>query len=77
VGVAQQVVLVFGLSLPERAGRRDLGDDLARPQPGGVDIGDRVLGDLALFVVEVEDRRPCRFGVLGSWIWMKNSNRSR
>jgi hypothetical protein len=31
---------------------RDVGDDLARPQPGGVDIGDRVLGDPTLFVVE-------------------------
>ncbi len=31
VGVALEVVLVLGLGLPEWAGRRDLGDDLARP----------------------------------------------
>ena len=85
VGAAQQIVLVFGLSLPERPSWRDLGDDLARPQPAGVDIGDRVLGDPALFFVEVEDRRPVgRPPVIalpvrgaGSWIWKKNSNSSR
>src|SRR5580693_8990662 len=58
VGVALQVVLVLGLGLPERAGRRDLGDHLARPQAGGVDVGDRVLGGLLLRVAEVEDGRP-------------------
>src|ERR1700722_19229886 len=57
VGVLLQVVLVLGLGLPERAGRRDLGDDLARPQAGGVDVGDGVLGGLLLGVAEVEDGR--------------------
>jgi hypothetical protein len=48
---------VLGLGFPERPGRRHLGDDLARPDARGFDVGDRVLGDAALFVVEVEDRR--------------------
>ena len=51
VGVTLQVVLVLGLGLPERPGRRDLGDHLAGPQAGGVDVGDGVLGDLLLRVV--------------------------
>jgi hypothetical protein len=58
VRVVLQVVLVLGLGLPERAGRGHLGDDLARPQAGGVDVGDGVLGDLLLLVTEVEDGRP-------------------
>ena len=57
VGVVLQVVLVLGLGLPERPGRRHLGDDLARPQPGGVHVRDRVLGDALLLVAGVEDRR--------------------
>jgi hypothetical protein len=40
VGLLLQVVLVLGLGLPERPGRRHLGDDLARPQAGGVDVGE-------------------------------------
>ena len=40
VRVALQVVLVLRLSLPERTGRGDLGDDLAGPEPGRLDIGD-------------------------------------
>jgi hypothetical protein len=63
VRVALEVVLVLGLGLPERDGLADLGDDLAGPQAGGLDVGDRVLGDLALLV--------------GSWIWKKNSRMSR
>src|SRR4029079_1043990 len=31
VGIVLEVVLVLGLGLPERAGRLDLGDDLAGP----------------------------------------------
>jgi hypothetical protein len=53
---ALQVVLVLRLGLPERAHRRHLGDDLARPQPGRLDVRDRVLGDALLLVVGVEDR---------------------
>src|SRR5438067_4272970 len=53
--VSLEVVLVLRLGLPERTGPRELGDDLARPQPGGVDVGDGVLGHLALLVARVED----------------------
>src|SRR5678816_4125451 len=48
-------MLRFGL--PERPCGRDLGDDLAWPQPRGRHIGDGVLSRLALFVAEIEDRR--------------------
>src|SRR5829696_7767030 len=57
VRVALQVVLVLRLGLPERTGRGDLGDDLAGPQPGRLDVGDGVLGNPALLLIEVEDRR--------------------
>src|SRR5215469_14330052 len=56
VGVFLQVVLILVLSLPERAGGLDLGDNLAGPQAGRIDIGDRVLGDPLLLVTGVEDR---------------------
>src|SRR5205809_3839624 len=58
VGVALEVVLVLGLGLPEVAGRGDLRDDLAGPAAGCFDVRDRLLGDLPLLVVGVEDRRP-------------------
>jgi hypothetical protein len=54
--VSLQIVLVLRLGFPELARGRHLGDDLARPQAGCVDVGDGVLGDPLLFVVEVEDR---------------------
>jgi len=57
VGIALQVVLVLGLGLPERPGRRHFGDHLARPETGGVDVGDGVLRRPLLRVAEVEDRR--------------------
>src|SRR5450755_4062287 len=57
VGVALKVVLVLGLRLPERSGGLHIGDGLPWPQAGGVDIGDRVLRDAALLVVDVVDRR--------------------
>ena len=47
---------MLGLGLPEGTGRLDLGDDLAGPQTGGFDVGDRVLGDLTLLVIDVVDR---------------------
>src|SRR5215472_15266694 len=56
VGVVLEVILVLGLGFPERPGRGDFGDHLPRPQAGGVDVGDGVLGDLLLLVAEVEDR---------------------
>jgi hypothetical protein len=46
------VVLRFGF--PERPGCADLGDRLARPQPRGVDVSDRLLGDASLPVAGVE-----------------------
>src|SRR6476620_9652925 len=57
VGDALQVVLVLGLGLPERAGRLQLGHDLAGPQAGRVDVLDGVLGDALLLVGSVEDGR--------------------
>src|SRR5690606_13560985 len=56
VGVLDQVILVLGLGLPERAGGLDRGDGLTRPQSGGVDVGDRVAGDALLLGGEREDR---------------------
>src|SRR6478672_7871528 len=58
VGVLLEVVLVLGFGFPEGPRRGDLGDDLAGPDAGGVDVLDRVFGDRALLVVRVEDRRP-------------------
>ena len=46
---------MLGLGLPEGDGLADLGHHLAGPQARGVDVGDRVLGDLALLVARVED----------------------
>jgi hypothetical protein len=57
VRVALEVVLVLGLGLPERHRLADLRHDLAGPQARGVDVGDRVLGDLALLVARIEDLR--------------------
>src|SRR4051794_40159035 len=48
---------MLGLGLPERPGRLDLGDDLAGPQLGGVDVRDRLACDPLLLGVEVVDRR--------------------
>ena len=61
VRVALQVVLVLRLGLPEVARGRHLGDDLARPQARGVDVGDGVQRDALLLVVE------CRRSPTGSW----------
>jgi hypothetical protein len=55
VRVALEVVLIFGLGLPEAAGLADLGHDLARPEARGIDVGDRVLGALPLLVARIED----------------------
>jgi hypothetical protein len=48
---------VLGLGHPERDGLAHLGHDLAGPQPRGVDVGDRVLGDPALLLARIEDLR--------------------
>src|SRR4051812_40931806 len=57
VRVALEVVLVLGLGLPEGDGLADLGHHLAGPQARRLDVGDRVLGDLALLVAGEEDLR--------------------
>src|SRR3954469_16065486 len=56
--IALEVVRVLGLGLPEPDGLTDLGHDLAGPQARGVDVGDRVLGHLALLVARGEDLGP-------------------
>src|SRR5512133_613582 len=55
VRIALEVVLIFGLGLPEGAGLADPGHDLAGPDACGVEVGDRALGDLALLVGRIED----------------------
>src|ERR1700691_1650448 len=57
VRIALQVVLVLRLGLPELPGGGDLRDDLTRPQTGGLDVGDGLLGDPALLVGRIEDGR--------------------
>src|SRR6185436_6987714 len=57
VRVPLEVVLMLGLGLPERARGGYLRHDLPRPATGCVDVGDRLLGDAPLLVVEREDRR--------------------
>src|SRR5260221_1449302 len=56
--IGQEVVLVLRLCLPEVGCGEDLGDRLARPQAGNIDVGDGVFGDPLLLVAGVEDRRP-------------------
>src|SRR3981081_2706336 len=56
--VALQVVLVFGLGLPERSRRLDFGHGLVRPEAGRVDIRDGFFRDPLLLVADVEDGRP-------------------
>src|SRR5215204_3573890 len=58
VRIQLEMVLMLGLSFPERPGRRHLGDDLPRPKARRFNVGDRVVGYPALFLVEIEDRRP-------------------
>ncbi len=53
-----QVILMLGLGLPERTGRSQLGDNLARPKAGSIDIGDGVFRDPLLRVAGIEDGRP-------------------
>jgi hypothetical protein len=55
-GISQEIVLMIGFGLPEVTGWYDLGHDFSGPQPGFVDIGDRVLGNPTLLVAGVEDR---------------------
>src|SRR3954452_8492743 len=55
--IALEIILVLGLGFPEIADASDFGHRLAGPYSGGVDVGDRVLGNLLLLVVHIEDRR--------------------
>ena len=54
---AFQIILVLGLSLPERTSRRNLSHDFTWPEPGGLHVGDCSFGDALLFVARTEDRR--------------------
>src|SRR5437773_2188663 len=58
VGIFLQIVLMLRLGLPERSDRCHLGDNLARPKAGSIDIGDSVFGDPLLLVIRIEDGRP-------------------
>jgi len=57
VRIALQVILVLRFGLPEITDRLDVRHHLARPQAGGVDVGDGLFGDPFLGVVLVVDRR--------------------
>src|SRR5262249_14144371 len=56
VRIPLEVVLMLGLRLPERPGGRNLRHDLPGPPSRGLDVGDRLLRNSALLVVEVEER---------------------
>src|SRR5215218_9050462 len=58
VRIPLEVILMLGLGLPERPRRRHLRHDLSGPTARGFDVRDRLLRDVALVLVEVEDRRP-------------------
>jgi hypothetical protein len=55
VRVSLEVVLMLGLGFPERLGGGHLGHDLRGPAARGVEVGDRLLGDAALLLIEIED----------------------
>jgi hypothetical protein len=57
VRVSLEVVLMLGLGFPEWSCRHYLGHDFSGPAPRGVDVGDCLLGDATLLLIEVEDRR--------------------
>ncbi len=57
VRIPLQVVLMLRFGFPERTGRTHFCHHLARPEPGGVDVGNRVARNPLLFVVRVKDRR--------------------
>jgi len=49
---------MLGLGLPERPSGCHLGDNLARPKAGSIDIGNGVFRDPLLLVAGIEDGRP-------------------
>jgi hypothetical protein len=50
IRITLQRILMLGLGFPEQSGGRNLGDDLAGPKAGSIDIGDGVFGDPLLLV---------------------------
>ena len=50
-----QIILVLRLCFPEVTHGLDFGDDLAVPQSGRVDVGDRLLGDPFLLLIDIVD----------------------
>src|SRR5258708_18301895 len=56
-GIAQEVVLVVRFRLPEVARWNNFGHDLAWPQAGSIDVGNRVFRDPLLLFAGVEDCR--------------------
>src|SRR5580658_1470206 len=64
-GMALEIVLMLGFRFPEIAGGRHFGHDLAGPESGRLDIGDRLLGDPLLLGRRIENRRAiARAGVV-------------
>jgi hypothetical protein len=59
-----QIILVIGLGLPELADRLDLGHHFAIPQPRGIHIGDRILGDALLLLVDIIETERALSAVL-------------
>src|SRR5271166_6913593 len=49
---------MLGLGFPERSGGCHLGDSLARPKAGSIDIGYGVFRDPLLLIAGIEDGRP-------------------
>ena len=52
-----QIILMLRLGLPERSGGRHLGDNLAWPEAGSIDIRDGVFRDPLLLVAGIENGR--------------------
>src|ERR687892_416007 len=57
VRVSLEVALMLGLGFPERPCGGHLSHDRPGPAARGVDVGDRLLGDAALLLIEIEDCR--------------------
>ena len=57
VGIVFEVVLMFRFCFPERACGHDFSDDLVGPQTRCISVGNRILGHLLLFIVEIEECR--------------------
>lgn len=53
-----QIILMLRFGFPKRADWFNLGDYFALPKPGGIHIGDGVLGDVLLLFIDIIDARP-------------------